>query len=137
MIRRPPRSTRTDTLFPYTTLFRSLPIGPLSDRRFDEIRRDRTFQRIGDHQRRRGKEIGAHVRRYATFEIAIAGQHSGRDNVITVDRLADRRCQWAAVADAGGAAIADQMESDSISTEERRVGKEGGSRWRSRWSPDH
>src|SRR3546814_15524043 len=28
MIRRPPRSTRTDTLFPYTTLFRS--IGDLS-----------------------------------------------------------------------------------------------------------
>src|SRR3546814_2544967 len=28
MIRRPPRSTRTDTLFPYTTLFRS---GPLVD----------------------------------------------------------------------------------------------------------
>src|SRR3546814_15244861 len=25
MIRRPPRSTRTDTLFPYTTLFRSVP----------------------------------------------------------------------------------------------------------------
>src|SRR3546814_14661602 len=34
MIRRPPRSTRTDTLFPYTTLFRSIAIdntflGPL------------------------------------------------------------------------------------------------------------
>src|SRR3546814_11219044 len=28
MIRRPPRSTRTDTLFPYTTLFRSLSPGP-------------------------------------------------------------------------------------------------------------
>src|SRR3546814_6201873 len=28
MIRRPPRSTRTDTLFPYTTLFRS--VGPLN-----------------------------------------------------------------------------------------------------------
>src|SRR3546814_7343043 len=29
MIRRPPRSTRTDTLFPYTTLFRSmLPVRP-------------------------------------------------------------------------------------------------------------
>src|SRR3546814_14159209 len=27
MIRRPPRSTRTDTLFPYTTLFRSNPPG--------------------------------------------------------------------------------------------------------------
>src|SRR3546814_15588089 len=28
MIRRPPRSTRTDTLFPYTTLFRSADGGP-------------------------------------------------------------------------------------------------------------
>src|SRR3546814_8969387 len=28
MIRRPPRSTRTDTLFPYTTLFRSLSLFP-------------------------------------------------------------------------------------------------------------
>src|SRR3546814_8109546 len=27
MIRRPPRSTRTDTLFPYATLFRSRPAG--------------------------------------------------------------------------------------------------------------
>src|SRR3546814_19973976 len=26
MIRRPPRSTRTDTLFPYTTLFRSIDV---------------------------------------------------------------------------------------------------------------
>src|SRR3546814_20452195 len=34
MIRRPPRSTRTDTLFPYTTLFRSLPLSAVmvSDR---------------------------------------------------------------------------------------------------------
>src|SRR3546814_10330678 len=30
MIRRPPRSTRTDTLFPYTTLFRSL-LQPAAD----------------------------------------------------------------------------------------------------------
>src|SRR3546814_10597796 len=28
MIRRPPRSTRTDTLFPYTTLFRSPKLSP-------------------------------------------------------------------------------------------------------------
>src|SRR3546814_15725527 len=41
MIRRPPRSTRTDTLFPYTTLFRSgwggasscLPIGSIESSR--------------------------------------------------------------------------------------------------------
>src|SRR3546814_3907702 len=31
MIRRPPRSTRTDTLFPYPTLFRSTPIEALRD----------------------------------------------------------------------------------------------------------
>src|SRR3546814_15521102 len=30
MIRRPPRSTLTDTLFPYTTLFRSWPIGDIA-----------------------------------------------------------------------------------------------------------
>src|SRR3546814_8866926 len=31
MIRRPPRSTRTDTLFPYTTLFRS-PVAKIASR---------------------------------------------------------------------------------------------------------
>src|SRR3546814_1475885 len=35
MIRRPPRSTRTDSLFPYTTLFRSFAIG--GDRRHAAI----------------------------------------------------------------------------------------------------
>src|SRR3546814_9135414 len=33
MIRRPPRSTRTDTLFPYTTLFRSVDLRPQRIRR--------------------------------------------------------------------------------------------------------
>src|SRR3546814_6506096 len=37
MIRRPPRSTRTDTLFPYTTLFRSIE----GSRRTDSERRGR------------------------------------------------------------------------------------------------
>src|SRR3546814_1036776 len=35
MIRRPPRSTRTDTLFPYTTLFRSI---ELENPRDDDVR---------------------------------------------------------------------------------------------------
>src|SRR3546814_21095062 len=34
MIRRPPRSTRTDTLFPYTTLFRSVQV---ADRRIVDL----------------------------------------------------------------------------------------------------
>src|SRR3546814_19438807 len=36
MIRRPPRSTRTDTLFPYTTLFRSGGIVVIGAARRDE-----------------------------------------------------------------------------------------------------
>src|SRR3546814_18706689 len=47
MIRRPPRSTRTDTLFPYTTLFRSWAPGAL-----DEIEATvrRTVKEIGYEQ---------------------------------------------------------------------------------------
>src|SRR3546814_2110686 len=39
MIRRPPRSTRTDTLFPYTTLFRSALVRPVA-RAAEAVRRD-------------------------------------------------------------------------------------------------
>src|SRR3546814_8373659 len=52
MIRRPPRSTRTDTLFPYTTLFRSLPdtnetvISGLSDLHL-RVNLDRLKERYG------------------------------------------------------------------------------------------
>src|SRR3546814_9071532 len=51
MLRRPPRSTRTDTLFPYTTLFRSLdveqtPLASLAEQALrgearDDVREDR------------------------------------------------------------------------------------------------
>src|SRR3546814_11604734 len=37
MIRRPPRSTRTDTLFPYTTLFRSAPYDARATRRLPAL----------------------------------------------------------------------------------------------------
>src|SRR3546814_3231638 len=39
MIRRPPRSTRTDTLFPYTTLFRSSASGAMRGNRSRELLR--------------------------------------------------------------------------------------------------
>src|SRR3546814_19067376 len=55
MIRLPPRSTRTDTLFPYTTLFRSHGREPqhrgIADRRID--REPRQDQEIGLAVRRR------------------------------------------------------------------------------------
>src|SRR3546814_831186 len=44
MIRRPPRSTRTDTLFPYTTLFRSLPPSRWRSREAGAVLRLSTWQ---------------------------------------------------------------------------------------------
>src|SRR3546814_1633429 len=61
MSRRPPRSTRTDTLFPYTTLFRSIPNGleltgvQLAVR----LDRERDRRRI-DRALHRGDELGIH-----------------------------------------------------------------------------
>src|SRR3546814_9579669 len=60
MIRRPPRSTRTDTLFPYTTLFRSpVPgdqccsgaIESLAASRNNQDRSTRPHQQIADQRR--------------------------------------------------------------------------------------
>src|SRR3546814_2048041 len=47
MIRRPPRSTRTDTLFPYTTLFRALHRHPLAcgTQRRERVRVTRDVER--------------------------------------------------------------------------------------------
>src|SRR3546814_3562455 len=55
MIRRPPRSTRTDTLFPYTTLFRSV-----ADAQTGESISLR--ERAEHDQVRVAVEPGAHVR---------------------------------------------------------------------------
>src|SRR3546814_16950235 len=55
MTRRPPRSTRTDTLFPYTTLFRSknlLKIVPLQNSLPAMLIRDRARTRSRHHRRR-------------------------------------------------------------------------------------
>src|SRR3546814_6909324 len=67
MIRRPPRSTRTDTLFPYTTLFRS----QRDNRRADRPRRRRPQDRdVHDLCRHAGR---ATVRRPHRGWIAAAG----------------------------------------------------------------
>src|SRR3546814_14931377 len=55
MIRRPPRSTRTDTLFPYTTLFRS-------DQ--DETDRQRDRQPGGEHQAAEPQDAADRVERW-------------------------------------------------------------------------
>src|SRR3546814_2764700 len=53
MIRRPPRSTRTDTLFPYTTLFRSR--NPAPRRRGSSDERPAAEGKEGQEEARRGE----------------------------------------------------------------------------------
>src|SRR3546814_10764933 len=62
MRRRPPRSTRTDTLFPYTTLFRSVLREAGSTR---SVTLDGSFRITGVSQRSDGTTITVRLQRYA------------------------------------------------------------------------
>src|SRR3546814_1868125 len=73
MIRRPPRSTRTDTLFPYTTLFRSVVVR-------DALRGLR--RRAGVRQRQAGPlRLGEGIGREAVrgFTLSVLLEACGRD----------------------------------------------------------
>src|SRR3546814_15507309 len=61
MIRRPPRSTRTDTLFPYTTLFRSIQQLSIGLDAFDKLGAAVDGQGAADAGEGRGVELGAAV----------------------------------------------------------------------------
>src|SRR3546814_1124724 len=87
MIRRPPRSTRTDTLFPYTTLFRSMPrvidedlSGRviISDQRLDARHRDAAVEaaEMGD-----GGAGGRVVLEHGGDQAAIIGRGGGKIGV--------------------------------------------------------
>src|SRR3546814_15674359 len=66
MIRRPPRSTRTDTLFPYTTLFRSRRVAIAEGDDAGELRRG------GAEGGNRGGDVGAARLEAAVFAFAVA-----------------------------------------------------------------
>src|SRR3546814_2896707 len=57
MIRRPPRSTRTDTLFPYTTLFRSCRAVDAARAQAARDRRRPVPRRRNERQRDRGARL--------------------------------------------------------------------------------
>src|SRR3546814_16552129 len=59
IIRRPPRSTRTDTLFPYTTLFRSVNKGRLTPNEFVAITSTNAAKIFNIYPRKGAIEIGA------------------------------------------------------------------------------
>src|SRR3546814_5265516 len=56
MIRRPPRSTRTDTLFPYTTLFRSFVSHERDGHRANHVRLFRSHNAAGCRVLKRSEE---------------------------------------------------------------------------------
>src|SRR3546814_3701571 len=73
MIRRPPRSTRTDTLFPYTTLFRSL---EAREMRIAEQRQ--AVGRQGRHRVDRRADMGIGLMRQPVHQVDIDGAHADR-----------------------------------------------------------
>src|SRR3546814_9971215 len=72
MIRRPPRSTRTDTLFPYTTLFRSF--RPDDEQIVGGQRIAQRAQRVAVHPRDRPAAIGHRERGGAVPRLHDAGE---------------------------------------------------------------
>src|SRR3546814_2660952 len=100
MIRRPPRSTRTDTLFPYTTLFRSAP--KKSTRYFEQ---DHLRWRFGEKSsrlyRRHRSELAPYFRSeehtselqslmrssYAVFCLKKKNKHHTANSYLHVDSL--------------------------------------------------
>src|SRR3546814_18762486 len=127
MIRRPPRSTRTDTLCPYTTLFRSAGNLVAGNDRVDGI-----LPFVAD---------GVDIR------MADAGELDVDDDVVVVWFAAfeGEGCQGFGCVGCGIASRDCHVQLHSFGveingrtrSEERRVGKECVSTCRSRWPPDH
>src|SRR3546814_15255064 len=96
MIRRPPRSTRTDTLFPYTTLFRSHAVDRIMPAEMDRadpdqrrIRRDHPAERApqaesGDREQRGETIVDRGHRRNAAADRELAAA-IGSEQAVLVD----------------------------------------------------
>src|SRR3546814_11907661 len=76
MVRRPPRSTRTDTLFPYTTLFRSVGIYRTAWRTVELIGRGaiQPFTQVAVQTLARVKDDPAELRRAYRWMISRASR---------------------------------------------------------------
>src|SRR3546814_18813704 len=124
MILRPRRSTRTDTLFPYTTLFRSgdeVAVARITLLFTDLKRSTDLYGRIGD-------AAAYHlVRDHFAYLGAIVRRHDGA----LVKTIGDAiLAAFARPDDAVAAALAVQR---ALRSEKRRGGQEWGSTCRSRW----
>ena len=90
------------------------PCGVLAERLVVEVDVHRPGDRVGDAQRRRGQVVHLHVRVDAALEVAVARQHRDDRQVLGADDLGDLLRQRPAVADAGRAAVADEVEAELV-----------------------
>src|SRR3546814_11632951 len=123
MIRRPPRSTRTDTLFPYTTLFRSR-LAPRDQRQRRAVLHDPAAarrpadagalavgagtglagrRRLRDDQLLRGQRLSARGRSPCA-QSAAGGERVGGSRAVSAAgaESRDRGGGWAPASDRGG-----------------------------------
>src|SRR3546814_15329298 len=98
MKRRPPRSTRTDTLFPYTTLFRADEILPrLAGDLLDQLAGDRVEDiviGVGRAETRLGFEIGDALDRLLARQVRARHEHQialPQPEPAAVDEQVDRK----------------------------------------------
>src|SRR3546814_15596688 len=126
MIRRPPKSTINDTLFPYTTLFRSVGHGQQKD---DEDREDDP-----QHDGRACTADDAPLLLVRRERAAGEGDDHGviaAQEDVDPDDLQERNKELLIDRDIHSGVL------PVLRSEERRVGKECVSTCRSRWSPYH
>src|SRR3546814_16445604 len=123
MIRRPPRSTRTDTLFPYTTLFRSL----------EDLRDERARSVV----HRGDVDGGVLVLERGGDGVECLRQGCGRIHLERTVGFARGRAAGGDVGGAGGERDHEQGGARRGRSEERRGGKECASTSRSRWARYH
>ena len=89
-------------------------VGVLAERVVEQVDVHPPGERVGDAQRRRGEVVVAHVLVDPALEVAVAREHRADDEVVLVDRLGDLLRQRPRVADAGRAAVADEVEAELV-----------------------
>src|SRR3546814_5817575 len=103
MIRRPPRSTRTDTLFPYTTLFRSLikRLSTQSEQFGKSLRTLLAFDASQDESMERAAaDILKNVQEHGDSAVLDYTQRFDRNSASSVAALEIERAEWLAALNA-------------------------------------
>ena len=79
-----------------------------------EVDVDRARERVGDDERGRGEVARAHERVDAALEVAVAREHGADGELVVAHGLGDLVRERARVADAGRAAVADELEAERV-----------------------